>query len=518
MAAEQTQPSSGPATKPTTPAAPLHDSDTGRRVVHGGIARAAGYAAILALGTAASVFLMRHLGVVDFGRYALAMSLIGIVAGVTDAGLTATGVRLLVTCATLTERRALIANLIGLRLVITPLGVAACAAFAVLAGYPGEIVVGTLIAGAGLVLITMQASMALALSVDLRYVRLTVGDVVKQAIGTTGTALLAIAGAGLVWFFGVQIAIGGAVLALTPVLVGRNALVAPRFHAPTWRRVASETLPLAGAYVIAIVYARVLLVVVSLLASGRETGYFASSFRVFEFLAAVPVLLAGVGLPVLSASADHDPVRFRYVLRRMSEVGLLCGLLLAIVTAAAAEPAIVLLGGEQYRPAAGVLRITGFALVGIFLSQTAFAALVSLRAQKAVALSSIAGLVVVLTLGLSLVPAFGAEGAALAVAIGDAFLAAVALLFLRRHGAPSVLPLGFAARAALACAVGLTPLLVPGLPGLIAATLAAALFVGAALVLRLVPGEVLETVGLSRGDGASRLSEWRRRRRSRRAA
>src|SRR4051812_10771502 len=71
----------------------LRSSQAAGRVVRGGVQRLAAYGAGIALTAAASVVLLRHLGVDEFGQYVTVMSLIAIVAGVTDAGLTSIGAR-----------------------------------------------------------------------------------------------------------------------------------------------------------------------------------------------------------------------------------------------------------------------------------------------------------------------------------------------------------------------------------------------------------------------------------------
>ena len=71
----------------------LRTGEAGGRVIRGGALRGAGYAAGILLGAATSVLLLRHLGVEDFGRYGIVVALLGIVAAVTDAGLTAVGSR-----------------------------------------------------------------------------------------------------------------------------------------------------------------------------------------------------------------------------------------------------------------------------------------------------------------------------------------------------------------------------------------------------------------------------------------
>jgi O-antigen/teichoic acid export membrane protein len=68
-----------------------------------------------------AVLLLRHLGVDDFGRYGTVMALLGIVQGISDAGLTMTGSRELAVRAG-EERRELLAHLLGLRILVTGAG------------------------------------------------------------------------------------------------------------------------------------------------------------------------------------------------------------------------------------------------------------------------------------------------------------------------------------------------------------------------------------------------------------
>src|SRR3954453_12245621 len=126
---------------------PLRSPDVGGRVVRGSTVRGAGYAAGLVLLAGGSVLLLRYLGVVDFGRYVTVMALIGIVSGVTDAGLTAIGARELSVARPGAERRELLANLLTLRLLLTPLGVLLATGFALVAGYDHTQVLGTIFAG-----------------------------------------------------------------------------------------------------------------------------------------------------------------------------------------------------------------------------------------------------------------------------------------------------------------------------------------------------------------------------------
>jgi O-antigen/teichoic acid export membrane protein len=470
----------------------LRSGDTGLKVVRGSALRGVGYLAGVLLVAGASVILLRYLGVVDFGRYVTVMSLIGIVSGVTDAGLTAIGARELAVAPPGEERLRLLANLVTLRLVLTPLGVLLAAAFALVAGYDSTLVYGTLLAGAGLVLVNTQATLMLPLSVELRNVRLTAAELLKQAVTVVGMAALVIAGASLLPFFTLQIAVGAIVLAASPLLIGGRWWLRPEASRQRLRLLVFEALPMAAALALNVVYFRTLVIIASLVATAIETGYVATSFRIFEILLGIPTIVMGVALPVLSAAAQDDERRLGYVLQRMTEVGLAASALLAVVIAIAAEPAIELLGGDQYAGAAPVLRIQAFALLGLFLGQAWQLGLISIRRQRSVAVANAVALAAVIALGLILIPALGAEGAGVAAVAAETLLAAVLFAMLRRNGAAP--RLGFVWKVVLASGLAGAVAAFPGLPAALAAVLAGGIFLTVAWATRLIPPEVRDAL------------------------
>ena len=113
----------------------LRTPEAGGRVVRGGLIRGIGFGISTVLGLATAVLLLRYLGVEDFGRYATVSAVLGIVAGITDAGLTAVGSREISVARTAAERASLLQHLLLLRVVGASIGVLAGVAFTVIAGY-----------------------------------------------------------------------------------------------------------------------------------------------------------------------------------------------------------------------------------------------------------------------------------------------------------------------------------------------------------------------------------------------
>jgi O-antigen/teichoic acid export membrane protein len=470
----------------------LRSPEAGHRVIRGGAIRGIGYGLGVGLTAVASIFLLRYLGVDDFGRYVTVLSLMAIVSGITDAGLTAVGARELALRAQGEPRRQLLENLIGLRLVLTPIGVIAAVIFAIAAGYDSTLVIGTALAGIGLVMINAQATLMLPLSVELRIFQITVAEVLKQAVAVVGIAILVVVGASLTPFFTVQIAVGVALLAITPWLVGKSWLVKPAYRRAEWRFLLREAVPIAAFLVMNVLYFRILIILMSLLATATATGLFGTSLRIYETLFGLPVLVLSVALPVM-ATAEADRERLRYQFQRMVEVGLIGAAYLVLMVMILAEPLIRLLGGTQYLDAVPVVRIQGIALLAVFLGLVCQLGLIAIRRQGAMAVANGVALAVVIVLGLVLIPVYEETGAAVAAVLGESLLAALLLAALARSDRLLIPNFGFVWKVAVAAALACAALLVP-LPAVAVAVIASALFAVGVWLTGALPREVTDAL------------------------
>jgi O-antigen/teichoic acid export membrane protein len=441
------------------------------------------------LAAVTSIVLLRTLGVERFGVYGVVAALLGIVSSLTEAGLTQVGSRDL-PLRPLEERGRLLGTLLAVRIGLTAGGVLAAAIFAWAAGYENVAVQGTLLAGLGVVLVNTQVTATLPLRIELRIGTVTFFDVLAQALTCLFVAALALAGASLLAFFGVQVAVGAILLAGTLAVVGA-ALARPQLDRAEARLLLREALPLAAAVAMNVVYLRLLVVFVSLLEDDTDTGLFATSFRTLELLIGLPVIVLAVALPVLAVAGAEDRDRFRYGFQRLTEIAVVVGCLQVLLVVLLAEPAIRLLYSDEYADAAPILRIQALALLPIFLAQAWTLGLVSLRRQRSIAVANAVALLVVLAVAGVLAPAFGTHGAALAGVLTEAVLALALLVALVRLERDVMPGFAFLWRPAAAAAAGAAPSMLLDVSGWIEAPIAAAVFVVVALAVKAVPGEIL---------------------------
>jgi O-antigen/teichoic acid export membrane protein len=311
--------------------------------------------------------------------------------------------------------------------------------------------------------------------------------------------VVVVAGGSFAALFLAHIAGGFAMLAVTVAALGTAGALRPSFDWARWRPLVVAAAPVAAAAVVNVIYLRLLVLLMSLLGDPVDTGLFATSYRILEVFAGVPGLMMTAAFPILAYAGNDDEPRLAYALQRMVEAGLLVSGLIVLILVAAAEPIVVLLGGDEYRDSAGVLQIQAAALVGAFLTQVWALALVAVHRQRALITVNAVALATALVSGSVLIPLMGADGAALAAVVGELVLATTCAVMLVRSR-PALRPQpGRPLRLIAAGALGAAVVLVPGLPDLAAAALAATVFLAAAWFLRAVPDELLDAVRRYRG-------------------
>lgn len=468
----------------------LESREAGGRVIRGGALRGSSYLLGSGLGALAAVLLLRHLTVADWGRYVTVMALIAIVNGLSEAGLTVTAQQAWTATNDPKARRNLLGDLIGLRISLTSVLVFVMVGFTLISSRPHSVVLGTVIAGGGAVLVALATALALPLSVSLRLGAVTAIDLTQQVVTFAGIGVLVAVGAALEPFFAVQIAAGLCAAVVGYAFVRGSISVRPRFVWNEWWPLVRTAAPIAFAVVVNQIYLRVLVVLMSLLATAHQTGLFGAAYRVNDVFVGLPVFIVGAAFPLLAHAADRDDKRLAYALQRLFEVAFVVALFIVVGLVVAADPVVRILGGVKYAAAGPVLRIQICALIGASMTQVWSLGLVAARRQRALIVTNGLALAMALVLGLVLIPPLHAKGAAIAAVAGELMLAA-ANLFMLVRARPLVRPrIGMPLRALVAAGLGLLCALLP-LPALVDGVLASGAFALAAILFRALPREVI---------------------------
>jgi O-antigen/teichoic acid export membrane protein len=471
----------------------LDSSAAGPAALRGSVVRTASYVLGILLSLISAPLLVRHLGVSQFGRYVAVLSLVTIVAGFTEGGLNSIVLREF-TVLDVARRRELVRSAVGIRIVLTVVGVALAVAFAAAAGYGLTLVLGTAIAGAGLLLQLVQSLLSTALQAQLRFGWVSVAELLRQAVNVSILVGLVLAGAGVLPLLSVAVPASAVSLAFTLVLVRRQVSIRPSFHFGRWWGLLRETIPWAVISAVNIVYFRVALVLMSVVASALQTGYFATSFRITEILVGIPTLVISAGFPILARAERDDRERFGYAGSRMFELALLAGTWLVVCLEVGAPFAIHVLAAHKADPAIAVLRIQGAALIATFVAVACGYPLLTLRRYRAVLASNLLALLISSALTLALAPSLGARGAAVAALVAESGLAVSVALMLKRASSEITLSAGAPLVALLAGGLAALAGIATPVHPLIGIVLASAVYFAILKLLGRFPAEVGEVL------------------------
>jgi O-antigen/teichoic acid export membrane protein len=459
-------------------------------VIRGAAMRLGGYAMSALLGVAAMALLFRHLGVEDGGRFVAIVALVALFGGVTDVGLATIAVREL-TVRSRRDRHSFFRSVLGLRLVTAVAGAVVATAFAAVAGYGVTLVIGTVLAGIGFVLQSVQLTLAAPLYTKLRQGWVAALEVLRWIAFALFVAALVGLGASLLPFLAVTIPAGVLVLGLTGSLVRSEVSLRPNFAVAPWVGLLKEALPFAISVAVASAYFRIAVVLVSLLLTAEETGYFAASYRVIEALVIIPQLAIGTAFPILARAAGIDSERFAYGVRRLFEALLLFGGWVVLCLVLGASLAIDVIAGPDFDPAATILRIQGFALLASFIAVLWSYALLGLRRHGDLLVMTLVPLAVTTVLTVVLAVEYGTKGAAVATVIGDGTMAVVGAILLARTARFTPVSWASFVRVAVAAAAGASVAWIPGIPVILELVLATIVYFAVLLVVRGIPRELL---------------------------
>ena len=476
-------------------AGPEHDvidtSRAGGLVIRGGALRVLGYGVGTLATVASTAILIRHLSIEDTGRYNTVISLMAIVAGLVDAGMTNIGIREW-TQRTGDDRTFVMADLLGVRLAITLAGAVLALAFSVLAGYGGAMVAGTALAGVGLLLLIVSNTLQIPLAAELRLGAMAAVDVLRNILTAALTVTFALSGAGLVALLGVPVPVGIALVAVCAVLVHGRFPRVPARDLARWRALLSDALPYAVATAVGFFYVYLTVILLGFVASDHEVGIFSAAFRVFIVLAGVAGLVQQSAFPVLSRAARDDRDRLRYAVQRLFDGSLVFGGLLALATSVGAPVAIRIIAGPRFEASDPVLRIQGAALLMTFLAALSGFALLSLHRYRAVLVANSLALVTSVVLVLGLGSTHGAEGAAWANLGGEGMLAIAGLAGLALGADGIKLTYGTIVRVTPPLAAGVAVAVVLPAGAFVQAIAAVAVALAGMLLTRAIPEEIRE--------------------------
>ena len=395
-----------------------------------------GYATLTA-GSAALLLVLltiagRFLSADDYGRFSYAVALTTIVETIMDLGLSQVTVRSVARDKGSADR--LFPQVLGLKIMWVVIGLTVLAAV-------------TPILRSDPVVITL--CYALGLSSAVRSYLLTTRGLLQglqrfdleALVVVSDRVLLVIIGGAVLWAgYGVY-GLAAAFVVSRLLMLGAVQIllrrvittVRPAFDRVMWRDIQSAALPLGFFMITLNTYTYIDTVILGLMRTDAEVGWYAASYRVYEGLTYAPSILAAVLTPRLSYLFTHDRPAHRALLTRALVASLALGVVLGGGAVAAARPIITILFGSRYAAAALPLQILAGGALFVFATWILHAAAISTNLDRRLLVTTAVGLGANVALNIALIPRYGINGAAAATVLAEALTVVLLLVQLERR-------------------------------------------------------------------------------------
>jgi O-antigen/teichoic acid export membrane protein len=194
--------------------------------------------------------------------------------------------------------------------------------------------------------------------------------------------------------------------------------------------------PFALLSVLAVMYQRLGVLMLSTLTTDVQVGWYAAAARIIEPLKMLHFAVLGALLPALShLGAPLANQRQNHLAAQLFQRSMLFLLIISTLAAGVvvvlAQPIVLLLFGASYAPSAVLIQLLAVSLIPYTISASLSLRLVTQGRERRVLWGTALSVAAAFILNRWLIPSYGANGAALAVVGSESFLA-VMLLILRR--------------------------------------------------------------------------------------
>ena len=261
--------------------------------------------------------------------------------------------------------------------------------------------------------------------------------------GVQGAVLLGIGTYGLLHGATLQVVVAvevaaAAIAAIVAAFLTRSLWAANDAVPVTWRTIWHAAATFNVFPLIANIYDRIDIVILSVIAGNAAAGLYALPYRVLATLQVIPFGLMAVVLPLLAARTDFSNDK-QFCLRMATLLGVL-SMFPALILTLLAKPLVLLVLGESYAASTNILRLLVWAAIPMFINYGLNTFLLARDRERVFLLTSAVCAIANINLNLILIPRYSYHGAAAVTIVTELLLLAQNLLIIYKTFAFVALP------------------------------------------------------------------------------
>jgi O-antigen/teichoic acid export membrane protein len=216
--------------------------------------------------------------------------------------------------------------------------------------------------------------------------------------------------------------------------------IAPQLDRSAWRALQTAALPLGLWLITLTAYNYIDAVILGVMRSDAEVGWYSQSYKLYEGLTYAPGILSAVVTPRLASLFVSDRKAHETLFRRTLLGSVALGIVFGAILWLVSGWLVPLLFGAEYAPGVLPLKILAAGAVFVFATWILHAAAISVNLDRRLLLTTIVGLFANVAANILFIPRWGISGAAWATVVAEAVTAVVLFFQVRQRLAdPSAL-------------------------------------------------------------------------------
>jgi O-antigen/teichoic acid export membrane protein len=396
------------------------------------IVQAVGSTLAAAVGFFTFVAMTRGLGPEGFGDFAAAMAFLFIPVAIADVGLSAAVLREISTTPERTEPAMRAA--LPLRTLISAVVMALAVGVGVALPFNERTTIAVLIGSLGSFMTLMSVALLPVLEAQLRMHWAVAGHVAGRLVTLAGTLGAFAAGLGfeaVVWAYVAGLA---ATFAVHLVGVARVVSLWPVLDRAYWRTLVVGSLVIGLAIAISQVYFRIDTLLLALIRSSEEVGYYGAAYKFIELAQFTASAVAISMFPALASFLAAGDPRARELVQKAFDVLIAAATFVAVLMLAFPAEIIGFTAGSEFREAAPALRLLAPVVFFGFVNLVFFRVLLATRRDTVLFLAAGGVLVLNVALNLALLPVYGYKAAAVVLVVTEAAVLVPLAIVISREG------------------------------------------------------------------------------------
>ncbi len=375
-----------------------------RAVAHNMFYQVGGKILSTILGLAALAMMTRYLGQDGYGGYTTIISFLQFFGILVDFGLTLTTVQMI--SEPDSDINKITSNIFTLRFFSAVIFLGLAPLVVLLFPYSATLKIGVAITSFSFLFIALNQVLIGLFQKNLRMEKVAVAENIGRVVLVAGIAAVVYLKAGLLAIM-FAVILGSLANFLVNFLFSLKFVrIRFVFDWPIWKEIYRRSWPIGLSIIFNLIYLKADVIVLSLFQSQATVGLYGASYRVLDVLTTLPMMFAGLVLPVLTASwAEKNLEKFSRVIKKSFDFLMIVIVPIIFGTMILGERIMGAVAGEEFSGSGIILKILILAAGAIFVGTLFGHVVVAIKKQKqmiwgyaSVAFISLAGYVIFIPL------------------------------------------------------------------------------------------------------------------------